>query len=437
MKNSLRQVLQSLKIRLFSLFLQILSRGLAFFDTILVVPALLKLYRMAQSVYPAAGCYPLQALLNVAHGFAVAKTVVTASDYEEMLLAVYPGHILTHTELIHELGAVASEKTLLSLLDLLWMRGRDIYGELASHALVHAGSKAHRPILKSLMDVPRTKTKQNTIYKNALFEILKQTGDESCLEPIHESIGLNPDLSAQGWAVIKHILSRRSVGDQQVYTRGFTYPIKTIPETQDVAVDGCFRLPFPEEFDYRNWRDLPLAQELMNYVNSGDLEKGMLAAQALQSAQPDFYFSYLWSAEIFNRQLLPDQARAVLELGLRQAKSKYHLYPLLASTYLSCESIKEALTWWIRSLVLSRSLGQWEAWAPLLYVSYVADQLQCKMERLKLLSWLDRVHPEKVRLRAKSANRIAVLMRTQGSQSMKTAVELLSKHYIPSPPEWN
>lgn len=141
-------------------------------------------------------------------------------------------------------------------------------------------------------------------------------------------------------------------------------------------MDSCFTIDFQEFTDTRQWADIPAAAAIPPAANGSDQAQAVALAKALQTSHPDFYFSYYWLASLACERgycTTPryDDARSILNEGLRRSNRKTELCLKRADIEWAARDLPEAIIWWIRHAILQVSTGAKDHTA-FLYLSYVA-----------------------------------------------------------------
>jgi tetratricopeptide (TPR) repeat protein len=210
--------------------------------------------------------------------------------------------------------------------------------------------------------------------------------------------------------------------------------------TGNMYVDECMQF-FEEVKEERRWPDVPGAKAvvdvgnavtLANSINETKAQEALRLADELRKKYPDFYFPYLWLASIYRKKAQYDGARNVLIEGLRLSRNKNTLCNALGQTEYEAGNLPGAVMWWIRctlTQVHDKTANQKE-FAPAQDLSYVAAELGLPEAREHLRQWADRHGGSGIRRTAEAAQKLYAATRSQGTDSMKRAIERLDKECL-------
>jgi hypothetical protein len=170
------------------------------------------------------------------------------------------------------------------------------------------------------------------------------------------------------------------------------------------AVDAFFAVDVDEVMDWRNWRDIPEAEDLVRAANAGLRDEALDDAGLLRKRYPDFYFAYLWLADLHTENADYGAARDALQQGFANSKQKRELFSALGKTEWAAGNLTGAVQNWIKCGVIQISAHRLDDYVPFLYLAYVAEELGLTEAHENLLRHVDRIQSGEVRLDAETAH---------------------------------
>jgi len=416
------------------------ARYLGGLGTIAVIEPLLEVFRDAKpSIIEESGWVtydkkghdgePASAMVRVPGGIERLSAICSPEEYERILILAhdYGG---VQPDLAPALGELATPKSINRLLFQLWNYTDPDRHPAEIPALVKAGKKAHPPLLEALKKEFPDDRRHQTIYRKLILEVLKESGDEQCVMIIQSVMESDSAVATEARAVIEAIALRCKDVKIPDVVAPKPKPIKSVAKSGDAYVDTCFQIEFQEFDDGRDWFQIPEAKAMTQAGNAGRIEEALQHAEVLREKYPDFYFSYYWFAVLYNMQARNVEAINALNDGLRLSKSKYELCEKYGNIELDMNHLPEAVKWWIKSIVVqvsTQSLGNFVAF---LHLSYVAEQLGLDSACSHLRQLVDRMRIGGIRLNAEPANKLYSTTRSQGTGSMKRAIEILDQEYL-------
>jgi tetratricopeptide (TPR) repeat protein len=189
---------------------------------------------------------------------------------------------------------------------------------------------------------------------------------------------------------------------------------------------------FEEIEEKRRWRDVPGAKAVADAGNQGRTQEALRLADELRKKYPDFYFSYVWLGILYRQQAHYDAARTALIEGLRLSRDKNNLCNALGQTEYEAGNLPGAVMWWIRCILtqVHDKTANGKEFAPAQDLSYVAAELGLPEAREHLRQWADRIGGSGIRRTAEAARKLYAATRSQGTESMKRAIERLDKECL-------
>jgi tetratricopeptide (TPR) repeat protein len=372
---------------------------------------------------------PASAMVKVPGGIERLRSICSPEEYERILVVAHDYGGPVKDELAPALGELATPKSIGRLIIQLWNHTDPNKHPTEIPALVKAGKKAHPPLLEALAKQFPDRRHQ-TIYRKLILEALKESGDEQCVPTIQSVMESDSAVATEARGVIEAIALRCKGVEIPKAGEPKPKPIKSIARTGDAYVDTCFMIEFQEFDDGRDWYEMPEARAVSDAGNAGRIEEALRHAEALRSKYPDFYFSYLWLSILYRKQGRNADAANALNDGLRFSRSKYELCQNYGDMEWELGHLPEAVEWWIKSIVIqvgTKSLGNFVAF---LQLSYVAEAAGLQDACSHLRQFVDRMRAGEIRLNADAANKLYSSTRSQGTASMKQAIDLLDREYL-------
>ena len=330
-----------------------------------------------------------------------------------------------------------------SLIDDFWHINhprRDEIAKAARASLIAMGADAHEALLSFLRSVSQEEKERPLeewqrrwamTTKRGVLDVLQQSGNSQCLEPLRRIVESDPSIAEQGGAVLRAIGQRSGIkiGPLAQPQPSRLRPIKV---TGDPYVDECFRVELVEHFDGRDWFEIPQAKAASQAGNARRFDEGLRLAESLRHSMPDFYYPYYCAAWLYEEQGRCDEARAILREGLKNAKSKHELCEAMGNAEWRARNLPEAVKWWIRSVALQVSAGRTTNYVPFLHLAYVAEALRLGMLASVLKNLADKISGLQggVVLRADAANELSAAVGAGPVRSMGQAIQLLATEYL-------
>jgi hypothetical protein len=200
------------------------------------------------------------------------------------------------------------------------------------------------------------------------------------------------------------------------------------PITGIEYVDECFRIPFQEQEEERDWKTLPGLLEIPRLALSGEVEAAQAAIDRGLEAYPDLDFLYSWLGHLRGRAGDRDGQRQAYLEGLEKCRSKAGLCDGLGMLAFESDDLAEAVTWWVRSGVVQLTSGQMDSAQPFLRLATIADGLDLTACSTALMQQVDRI--QNVRLNQQGQQETWGLALSQGDDAIKSALILLCRHFI-------
>lgn len=216
--------------------------------------------------------------------------------------------------------------------------------------------------------------------------------------------------------------------------------IPQLTTTGDTYVNDCLQF-FEEIEEKRQWPDVPGAKGAVDAgnavieadsINETKALEALRLADELRKKYPDFYFPYLWLANILRRKAQYDAARNALTEGLRLSRNKNSLCRALGQTEYEAGNLPAAVMWWIRCILtqIHDKTANQKDYAAAQDLSYVAAELGLTEASEHLLHLANRLGGSGIRLTAGAAGKLNDAIRKQGTKSMKMAIEQLDKECL-------
>ncbi|HEY1389115.1 MAG TPA: hypothetical protein VGF38_11275 [Ktedonobacterales bacterium] len=408
---------------------------LAAFDPLLEMIRSVKQYRISETgelLKPSGeDGAPAQAMVNLPGGVARLKGAGTPEESERILVLAYAyGGSYDNADLTRALGELGTSKAIGCLFETLgqghWPAERR---GLAKDALIAAGKKAHPQLLQSLEEkIPSPDYRRS--LRQSILDVLAVTGDEDCVPAITNIMRSDAAVTDAARATLQAIAARTPGMAVPEETGVQPRAVKQVASTGDSYVDNCFHVDFQEFEDTRDWYQMPEAKPIPQAVNAGNLDEALRLAQTLRETFPDFDYSYSAFAMIYRKQNRYDDARHAIEEGLQAAKQKSGLCSSMGDIEWQAGNLREAVPWWIKSIVLQASTEHPTEYGPFMYLSYVAEQLGLGGACSRLRDVVDSIRAGKIRLSSEGANPLYAATRREGADSMKQAIQILDSEYL-------
>lgn len=264
---------------------------------------------------------PSLALVSIPDGIEKLRDTCSTEEYEEILVRAHEYGGASNPELNAALGEIATSKAVGRLVFVL----RQDHWETESlkparQALVKIGKKAHKDLIKELGIWIPTDRKYQTNLRKSVLDVLRESGDEQCIEPVKEVLLLDPLVAEDAHNTIKSISRRCNILYSETAIPQ-SLPIKKIAKAGDQYIDECFHIDFDEFYDGRDWFNIPEAKSIPDIAKAGRIDEAIDLAKGLRDLYPDFYFSYCWLAILYRKQGNYNEAKNSLAEGLRISKT--------------------------------------------------------------------------------------------------------------------
>ncbi len=169
--------------------------------------------------------------------------------------------------------------------------------------------------------------------------------------------------------------------------------ISSRPHSDNTFVNDCLGHGLTEGFEPRFYRNIPALVTITELGNRGDYLSALDKLGTVWDEYKDFDFVYAWKAIILAKQGDINLATRVIDEGLRNAISKTYLCEQRAKIELERSNVRDAVMWWIRSILLQLSIGDPTHEGPFLYLGYVAQAVGENTCRNSLFAIVDRLTP--------------------------------------------
>jgi HEAT repeat protein len=247
---------------------------------------------------------------------------------------------------------------------------------------------------------------------NAAAEALVTLGDFRAIEPLFAVLDDLDDKVRAGARALRQSLGVHAVEAHQTTLE----QLDQAERANDLYVNECFTIEFPETRENRQLLDTAEAQPMIAAQHSGALADSLLHAQRLVMRYPDCHSFYYWQGYLHAELGHLGQSRAILLEGIQKSREKASLYDRLARTEWQSGDLQEAVKWWIRSMVVRTETRNFDDSDPFLYLSYVAEGLGLSDASAKLSQ------KSKTSLGSEAAAKLRNAAVSQGTQSMKDAI---------------
>ena len=373
---------------------------------------------------------PSLALVQIPGALERLKAICSAEEFERILVRAHNYGDAGNPEVNRAFGELATPRAIGRLVFGLWQEWEGDRLKPVIDALVRTGKAAHAGLLAGLEKTYPSNRPFQTYYRTQILTVLRETGDQNCVAAVQRVLESDPAVTQEARAALEAIAQRVPGMAQPTAAEPGPRPIRALAPTGDPFVDGCFQIDLQEQYDTRQWYDIPEAQAITKAANAGQTDEALRLAHALRQQQPDYAFPYFWLGLLYGRRREHGEARRWLEEGLRTARSKLTLCEGMGDLAWSQKDLPEAVRWWIRSVVIQTSTDNLSEFAPFLKLSYVAERLGLGGACAKLRRDVDRIHSGAPRLNADAANELYAEAQRQGTASVRRAVEMLAAEYL-------
>jgi tetratricopeptide (TPR) repeat protein len=315
-----------------------------------------------------------------------------------------------------------------------------------STALRHAGQIAVPRMLKALASSPSAIPwrSRGTLKKNIL-DILRDIGNGDLVEEIMAAARTDRSIAEAAELAISEICLRCNapLPPSLQSAPDLPLPMRKLDPTGDEFVDSCFCFKFNEFYEGRCPEEIDEARDFMKILQNDGLMVADVVRHnfapacdklaALRMRLPDFHFSYRWLGRLYHEAGRLDDARRVLDEGLRLARSKSEICEARARLEFGLGDMAEAVKWWIRNVVIQISSKQLEDYEPFLYLACVAPEFGQLgwVERLELRADTIRQVRFDVSLHRRVHARFQELMANPNCLvSVRKAMEILDTHFL-------
>jgi hypothetical protein len=373
---------------------------------------------------------PCSALVHIPGAVEHLKVICSPEEFERILVRAH-NHGPNYPEVVDRaLGELATPKAIGRLISDLWQEWDGEMLKPVIEALVRCGKAAHANLLAGLEKTYPSNRRFQTYNRTQILTVLRETGDQDCVEAIQRVLEGDPAVTQQARAALEAIAQRVPGVARPAVAEPGPRPIKALAPTGDPFVDGCFQIDLREQYDTRQWYDIPEAQAIAKAANAGETDEALRLAHAMRTQQPDYAFPYFWLGLLRGRRGEHAEARRWLEEGLKAARSKFTLCGGMGDLAWSQRDLPEAAHWWIRSVMIQASTDNLGEFAPFLKLSYVAESLGLAGACDQLRRHVDRIMTGAPRLNADAANELHFEAKRQGTASIRRAIELLVAEYL-------
>lgn len=159
-------------------------------------------------------------------------------------------------------------------------------------------------------------------------------------------------------------------GDVQAIQHMMERPLS--PPTHTSYVESVFAFDLAEAPESRNWRNLDELKDVPDLFYNNNIQRLEAKLNAALVKYQDYSFVYNWQASVSEKKGEIERARQVYTDGIRVSKEKHGLCGRLAMLEFKHGTLKEAVRWWIRSIVLQMQSKTVDDAQSFLYLAFVA-----------------------------------------------------------------
>ncbi len=181
-----------------------------------------------------------------------------------------------------------------------------------------------------------------------------------------------------------------------------------------------------EEQDFQQIHDL---KEIPTLVNTNNLEKAEPLVQAALRRYPDYGFVHYFRAALWEKMGQIEKAKKACEDGLKVSTRKQTLCHRLGLLEFHHGSLREAVRWWIRSILLQLRSGRMADTNSFLYLSRVVDSIGDKSSASKLLALSGTGANGAICLSEEASRKVTERVIEKRDPGIKKAIEMLMSRY--------
>lgn len=325
-------------------------------------------------------------------------------------------------------GGQAVNPLLNTLFDAVRWSGREQRTEAAKQALIAIGG----PALSSLADRLRMGIPDRdlqTAYRVSILEVLAVSGDESCVEIIRSVAESDLAIVDAASSALSLIAARTGLRTAMPDRSGVRRR-REFPSTGSEYVDNCFALEFDELDEVRDWQQIEGLREVPDLVQSRGRASDATAILDVSKQQySDFYFVYQWLARISLRDGNVSRAIEILNDGCRMSRRKYSLYNLRAEVEWDLGDIRQAVLWWVRSVISQRLVGG-HLYTPYVYLGHLAGTVAGQQIAKRVFSVADSISRDPIRLNSAEQEKMIQLGRSGPTEEIRQVILALDEFVL-------
>ena len=137
--------------------------------------------------------------------------------------------------------------------------------------------------------------------------------------------------------------------------------------------EQCFNFnTAAEPADEHTWPETGDLKGIPDLIKNDRLSDALSAIERHESDFPDLDYMYAWKSHIFQKQGDLEKAESILEQGLARSNRKFVICDRIGFLAYHRDDIREAVKWWIRSIILMEQSGTTSLWEPFLFLACVA-----------------------------------------------------------------
>lgn len=190
-----------------------------------------------------------------------------------------------------------------------------------------------------------------------------------------------------------------------------------------------------DETEEQNWQEMADLKEIPALVNTNQVAKAEPLIEAALRRYPEYGFVYYFRATLWEKMGKIDVAKRVCEDGLKVSTQKQMLCYRLGLLELDHGSLNEAVTWWIRSVLLQLHSGRMVDSNSFFYLSCVADSAGDKSNSAKLLTLSSGGANGTLCLSYAERQKVKERVIEQGDSGISKAIEMVMSRYLNACPE--
>ncbi|MGO8788958.1 MAG: tetratricopeptide repeat protein [Terriglobia bacterium] len=191
-------------------------------------------------------------------------------------------------------------------------------------------------------------------------------------------------------------------------------------------VESVFAFDLAETSESRDWQDLDELKDVPDLFHHKQISQVEAMLNAALTKFPDYSFVFSWQGTILEEKGEIERARQAYTEGIRVSKEKHGLCGNLAMLEFEHGTLKEAVRWWIRSILLqmeSKSVADAQSF---LYLAFVALLNQQNDASSKLMDASSKGMHGTIALSSKGKQNVSQKVNAEPYDEIRSAIQELT-----------